>query len=121
MLHTFVGVFFIDVFWIIKEAGVGNNDTYTETEEVKNWRVPTSVTLGKIVIDSDNVNTALGEGIEVGREQGDQGFTFTGFHLSNIAFVKCNTANHLYIKMTHAKNAEGGFTDKSKGIWEELI
>ena len=71
MLHAFVGVFFIDVLWIIKEAGVGDNHTYTETEEVKNWGIPTGITLSKIVIDGDNVNTAFGEGIEVGRKQGD--------------------------------------------------
>ncbi len=42
-----------------------------------------------------------GEGVEVGRERGYEGFTFTGGHFGDLTLVQHDTADQLYVVMHH--------------------
>jgi len=47
------------------------------------------------------VDTQAGKGIEIHRQGGDEGFTFTGLHLRDHAAVKSGASDELNIKMDH--------------------
>ena len=109
VLHAFVSMFFINIFWIIKEAGVSNNHTYTHTEEVINWSIPTGVTLSKIIVHGDDVDAAASQGIQERWQKRYQGFTFASFHFGDVAFVENDTTNHLNVIVAHAKDTLSSF------------
>ena len=82
---------------------------------------PGRVALGKVVVDCDDVDAAAGDGIEINRQGGDQGFSLASLHFRNAAFVKDDSADHLHIKMAQAEGAFRGFPDCGKSRGKKLV
>jgi len=61
---------------------------------------PFAIALSEIVVGGHDMHTFAGQGIEVGREGGDQGLSLTGLHLSDVAEVKRRTAHQLHVIVT---------------------
>ena len=80
----------------------GNTDAGSHAQEVIQTPHPFGITRRQIVIDGNHVHTLAGQCVKVGSQCGDQGFTFTGFHLGDLATVQYHAADQLYIKVTHA-------------------
>ena len=121
MAEALVVVVLVVVFGIVDEGGLVNDDADAEAEEVVNWAVPARIALGEVVVDGDNVDTFAGKSVEVGREQGDQGLAFAGFHFGDVAFVKHHAANQLHVKGSHSELALGGFTNDGKSVGENGV
>ena len=62
---------------------------------------PARVATGEIVVDRHNVDAEAGEGIEVDRQCGDEGFAFAGLHFGDHAAVECDAADELDIEVDH--------------------
>ena len=98
-----------------------DNDAGGEAQETVNLAHPGGVALGQIVVDGDDVNALACKGVEVNRKGRDKGFAFAGFHFGNGAVVQNHAADHLHVKMAHAKGALGGFADHGKGRNKEIV
>jgi hypothetical protein len=49
------------------------------------------------------------------------GFTFTGTHFRDAAFVKHHTAQQLNVEVAHAEHALTGFTHDGKGFRDQAF
>ena len=67
------------------------------------------------------MHAVAGQRIEVRRQRRGQGFTFTGAHLRNAAFMQGDAANQLHIEVTHAKHAGRGLAHHGKGFRQQLV
>ncbi len=67
------------------------------------------------------MHAAAREGIEVNRERGDQRFSFSGFHLRDLALVEDDAPEHLGIEMPQPDRAFGSLPDHGKGFRQKLI
>ena len=67
------------------------------------------------------MNAFGGQGIEIGREGCDKGFSLTGLHLCNLTLVQDHAANHLDIEMPLAKRSLGRFAHQRKGFGQDVV
>ena len=72
-----------------------------EAEELIDRAHPLAVAGGEVVIDGDDVNAAPGEGVEKGRERGDEGLAFAGGHFRNHPLVQRHAADELHVEGHH--------------------
>lgn len=77
---------------------------------------PLGVALGKVIIDSNDVHALAGNSVEIASQRGDQGLTFAGLHLGDVALVQCHGANKLHVKVAHTHGALGSLTHGGKGL-----
>ena len=62
-----------------------------------------------------------GQCVQIGRQNGHQGFAFTGFHFRNPALMEHNAANQLHRIGAHAQNPVCRLPADCKGLWQECI
>jgi len=98
-----------------------DDDADGKTEEAVDLAHPLCVTLGEVVIDGDDVDAAPGEGVEVSRESGDEGFAFTRFHLGYFALVENGAADDLDVKVAHADDAFSCLSGDGEGLWHDGV
>ena len=77
---------------------------------------PFSITAGQIVIHGHHVHAVAGQCIEVGGQGGDQGLTFTGFHLCDLTLVENHPAEELHIIVALAQGPFSRLADGCKGF-----
>ena len=65
------------------------------------WTHPLRVTLGKVVVNGNHMNTAASQGIEEHWQSSDEGLTLTSGHLSNLALMQHRAANELHVVVDH--------------------
>ena len=121
MAETFVFMVFVDIIFVVNIRGLVNNYANGKTKEVINWTIPASITLGEVIVYRHNMDAAARKSVKVGREQGDQSFTFAGFHFGNVSFVERHAADKLNVKVAHAKHAVCGFANQRKGVWQNVV
>ncbi len=68
-----------------RRVHVRQDATNVEAEEAVHPTHPLAVTLCEVIVDRHNVNTFAGQSIEVGRQRGHEGLTFTSAHLGDVA------------------------------------
>src|ERR1035438_7618885 len=100
---------------------VVDDDTHLEAEELVELAHPLRVAAGEVVVDGDDVNALAGEGVQVAREGGDEGFAFTGFHFGDFALVEDHAAHQLDVEMAHVELAAAGLADHGKGWNQEVV
>ena len=98
-----------------------DNNTGGKPQEIVKFSHPLGVTFCKIVIDSYNMHTAPGKCIQIDRQGGYQGFTFTGLHLCNLPLMKHYAANKLHIVMTHVQNTLSCLPHNGKCLGEQGV
>ena len=98
-----------------------DDKAHGKTQEAMDLAHPLRVALGQIVVDGDNVDALAGEGVEVGREGGHQGFTFTGLHLGDAALVQHNAADELHPVWAQAQHPVRCLPDGGKGLGENIV
>src|SRR5262249_40313963 len=79
------------------------------------------VAAGQVVVDRDHMNALTFEGVQVGRQGRDERLTFTGFHFSDLAFVKHHTANQLNVEVTHVEDAAAGLANDRQSFDEKVV
>ena len=77
------------------------NAVYAEAVEHVYGAHPLGVTLGKVVVDGNDVHAVACQGIKEYRQSGRQGLTLTGEHLGYLALMQYGTAKELYVEMHH--------------------
>ena len=82
---------------------------------------PLGVALGKVIIDSNDVHALAGNSVEIASQRGDEGLTFAGLHLGDVALVQCHGANKLHVKVAHTHGALGSLTHGGKGLGEHVV
>ena len=82
---------------------------------------PLGVTLGKVIIDSNDVHALAGNSVEIAGQRGDEGLTFAGLHLGDVALVQRHGANELHVKVAHTHGALGSLTHGGKGLGEHVV
>ena len=68
-----------------------------------NFAHPLSISVCQVVVDGNDVDTASGQCVQVSRKGGNEGFTFTGFHLGDTALMEDNTTDQLYAVVLHTE------------------
>ena len=75
----------------------------------------------EVVVHGHHVNALTREGVEVGRERGRHGLTFTGLHLGDVAEVKGCATHDLHVEGSLTQRSLGGFAHRSKGLRQEEV
>ena len=91
------------------------------TEELVEYPHLFGVTLGKIVVDGDDVYPFACHGIEYDSKGGDEGFSLTGLHLGDVAVMQYHTPDHLHVIVAQTKRSFACFTGDGKGVVEDII
>ena len=74
---------------------------YGKTVEHVEWSHPLRVTLGKIVVDGNDMNTIACEGIQEYGECGYEGLSLTSCHLGDFSLMQYYTAEELHVVVYH--------------------
>ena len=82
---------------------------------------PAGVPAGQVIVYRDDVHAFAGEGIQVGGQDRDQGFTFTGFHFGDFALVEDDAADELDVEGSHTQGPEGSLPGYGEGLGEEVV
>ena len=76
---------------------------YLESEEGIELAHPLGVTLGQVVVDSDNMHAASLKSVEVGRQRRHESLTFTCLHLGDTSLMQDHSSDELHSEVLHAK------------------
>ena len=102
-------------------AEVVYNQADAQTEEAVDLSHPLRVTLGKIIIDRDDMHTVSGQRVQIGRQNGDKRFAFTGLHLGNASLMQDNAANELHAVRTHPEHTVCRFPADGKCLRKQVL
>ncbi len=97
------------------------NHAHAKAQILIDFSHPVAVTLGEIVVDRYDMHAFAGQGIQIGRQRGNQRFSFSGAHLGDTPLVQYNTAHQLDRIRFHAQHAPGGFPNKRKCFRQKRI
>ncbi len=90
-------------------------------EAFEHAAVPLRVTLGEVVVDRDEVDALAFQRVQVEREAGNEGLTFTGLHLRHVTLVKDDAAHQLDIEHALVGLPQTCFPNRGEGLEEELL
>ncbi len=76
---------------------------------------------GEVVVDRDDVHAARCDGVEVGRQGGDQGLALARLHLGDVAEVEGRAAHDLDVEVAEAERTAGRLADRGEGLGEEVV
>ena len=82
---------------------------------------PLGISLGEVVVDSDDVDTLPLQRIQIGRTGGYERLTFTGSHLGDTTLMKNDTTDQLYREVLHLIHTPCSLTYCSIGLRKDLI
>ena len=99
----------------------GEAHAHRQAQEVVQHAHFGRVAFGQVVIHGHNVHALVGDRVQIHRQRGHQGFTFTGTHLGDFALVQHHTADQLYVKMTHAERALRRFAHHGKSLRQQAV
>src|SRR5262249_30993237 len=80
------------------------NHSNRQTQESVDLSHPLAVSTSQIVIHRDDMDPLPLQAVEVDRQGGDQGFTFSRFHLGNLALVENHTPDQLNVEVPHMED-----------------
>ena len=62
-----------------------------------------------------------GQGVQVDRQSGGQGFSLTGLHLGDLSLVENDPADELHVEMALAQGPPGSLPDDGEGFGQKII
>ena len=92
-----------------------------QAQEVVDTAHPGGVAAGQVVVDRDHVHALGRQGIEVGRQGGDQGLALAGAHLGDLAVVQHHAADELDVEVAHAQGADAGLAHHGEGLGQQVV
>ena len=98
-----------------------NNQTHAQPHKPVDLAHPLRVTLGQIVVDGDDVDALALEGVQIGRQNCNQGFAFAGLHLRDTALVQDDAADQLDPIGPHPQHTPGGLPNRREGLRENVV
>ena len=82
---------------------------------------PLGVTLCKVIINCNYVNSFSFESIKISRKSCNKCFSFTGSHLGNSSLMKYYSTYKLNPEMSHVKNSSCSLTNRRICLWQNII
>ena len=82
---------------------------------------PLGVALCQVIVDGNDMHALAGDSVEIAGQRGDEGLTFAGLHLGDVALMQCHGANELHVKVAHTHGALGSLTHGGKGLGEHVV
>ena len=67
------------------------------------------------------MDTAAGEGVEIGGEGSGVSLAFAGLHLGDVTAMEDDAAHDLDVELAVADGADGGFADGGEGLGQEVF
>ena len=92
-----------------------------EPHEAVHLAHPFAVAAGEIVVDGDDVHALSREGVEIGRQDGDEGLAFAGLHFGDAPLVEHDAADELDMEGLHAQHAPRGLAHSGEGLGQEVV
>ena len=112
-----VGVVLLAAFWRLL---VGDDAADVHAEEAVDT-AQLALVAGEVVVDGDHVHAFALEGVQVGRQGGDQGLAFTGLHLGDVAPVQGGAAHELHVEVTLAEGALGDLAHGGERLGHDVV
>ena len=82
---------------------------------------PLRVTLRQIIVDCDNVHTLPCKCVQVSRERGHKGLTFSCPHLRDTPLMQDDTSDDLHSVVAHADASERGLTHNGVCLGKDVV
>jgi hypothetical protein len=104
--------------------GVGllvDDDPDAEAKPIVEPPHPLGVAAREVVVYGNQMNALAFESVEVDRQGGDEGLTFTRLHFRDGPAVQDHAAHQLNVVMTHAQDTTAGFTTDRKRLELDVV
>ena len=92
-----------------------------QSEKAINLTHPFRVARREIIVHRDDIHAATSQRVEIGRQRRDQGLAFAGAHLSDLALMQDDAADHLHVEVTHSRSALACFADQGKRFRQDFL
>ncbi len=100
---------------------LGQDDADVQAEEPVHPAHPLAVPFGQVVVGGDDVNALALEGVQIGRQGGDQGLALAGLHLGDVAEVQRSTAHQLDVEVALTESALGGLAHDGERLDQQVV
>ena len=90
-------------------------------EAVEDAAVPFGVALGEVVVHRHEVDSGVGERVEVEGGRGDERLALAGLHLGDVALVEDDAAHHLDVEHPLLRFAPARLAHGGEGLEEQLV
>ena len=77
---------------------------------------PLHVTAGEVVVDGDDMHAVAFEGIEIGRQGGDERLAFAGDHLGDRPRMEHHATDQLHVIVPHAEKPTASLAADGEGL-----
>ena len=92
-----------------------------EPERVIDRSHPLGVAARQVVVDRDDVDPPPRQGVEVGRERGDQGLPLAGGHLGDLPLVEDDATHELDVEVAHPHRAPGRLPADGERLRQQIV
>ena len=82
---------------------------------------PFHVAAGEIVVDRDHVNALAFQGVQIGRQGGDQRLSFAGDHFGDVAAMEHDAAHQLHVVVAQAEHAAAGLAADGERLDQQVV
>jgi len=93
-----------------------DNHAHAHAQELIQRAHPFGVAAREVIVHRHHVHALARERIQVDGECGHQGLALARAHFGNLAVMQRNRAQHLYVKMAHAKDALARLAHDGEGF-----
>ena len=100
---------------------VVNDQAHAQSQKAVDLTHPLRVTLGQIVVDSDDMDALAGQRVQIGRQSGHQRLAFTGLHLSDAALMQHDAAHQLYRVGAQAQHTVRCLADGGERLRQNVV
>ena len=98
-----------------------HHHAHGQSQEAVDAAHPLGVAARQVVVDGDDMHALAGQGIEIGRQGGNQGLALAGAHLRDLALVQDRAADQLHIEVAHAQHPLAGLAHHREGLRHQLV
>src|SRR5215208_5985519 len=92
-----------------------------EAQESVDLTHPSRVAAGQVVVDGDDVDAFVLEGVEVDGHGGRERLALTRLHLRDLPFVQDYATHYLHVEGTHPEGAPGDFPYDGEGLGQQVF
>src|SRR5262249_25359732 len=100
---------------------VGLDGSGRDAQGLVNWHHSFAVAAGQVIVHSDDVYALAFERVQVRRQRGNEGLTFAGNHLGDVAAMQDDAAEDLHVEMPHVLGAPSGFTAGGERFGQQIV
>jgi hypothetical protein len=97
----------------------GPDDPDRQAEGLVDRPHPVGVALRQVLVHRDDVHALARQGVEIGRQRGDQGLALAGAHFRDLALVQRHAADQLDVEVAHPEGPLGGLAGQREGLRAE--